>query len=97
MTTQRDRSSQAKALRLWVLDRDRWLCQINGPRCTHVATCVDHVVPVADGGAEHDARNMRASCVPCNARLSAQRTNARRKQTDRYRYRNGVPEYLTRF
>jgi 5-methylcytosine-specific restriction endonuclease McrA len=37
-------------------------CQIKGPRCTFVATQVDHVIPVEAGGARYDPANLRASC-----------------------------------
>jgi len=32
-----------RRMRLAVLDRDLWLCQIHGPTCTHWATEVDHI------------------------------------------------------
>jgi 5-methylcytosine-specific restriction protein A len=79
-----------RRLRLLVLDRDRWRCQVRGPRCTKVATEVDHVIERADGGAMYDPANMRASCKPCNGWRAANRTNALR------RYRLGVPDYETR-
>jgi len=64
-------------VRLAVLDRDLWLCQIKGPGCTRYATCVDHIVSRADGG-ENDPANLRAACLACNSRDSADRTNRRR-------------------
>lgn len=70
-----------RALRLWVLDRDRHLCRVGGPTCTRVATEVDHVIARADGGAVFDPDNMRAACSACNAWRAVMRTNARR-----YRY-----------
>jgi 5-methylcytosine-specific restriction endonuclease McrA len=60
-------TSAYRRLRLAVLDRDGWLCQIHGPRCTTYATVVDHVVSRVDGGAVFDPSNMRAACRPCNA------------------------------
>lgn len=95
MTTQRNTSRQWQALRLWVLDRDRWVCQINGPTCTRHATVVDHVVPVADGGPYVDPSNLRAACVTCNGQRSAVRTNDRRR-SDRHRYRTTDPDYASR-
>ncbi|MGH3610387.1 MAG: HNH endonuclease, partial [Pseudonocardiaceae bacterium] len=53
-------------MRLSILDRDGWLCQIRGPGCTTKATCVDHIVATEDGGAWWDSSNLRASCFACN-------------------------------
>jgi 5-methylcytosine-specific restriction protein A len=63
-------------LRVYVLDRDHHTCQIRGPRCTTVATVVDHVVDRADGGALYHTTNLRAACAACNGWRSATRTNA---------------------
>jgi 5-methylcytosine-specific restriction enzyme A len=64
-------------VRAVVLARDRYVCQINGPRCTKHATQADHIVPLAEGGARLDPANVRAACAPCNlsagGRLGAQR------------------------
>ena len=79
-----------RRLRLAVLDRDGWRCQVKGPTCTINATCVDHAIPRADGGAMWDAANLRASCRRCNSTSSADRTNARR------RYLTGEASYVTR-
>jgi 5-methylcytosine-specific restriction protein A len=38
----------------------------NGVRCPAVASQVDHVVPVAEGGS-HDLTNLRAICIPHHA------------------------------
>jgi len=78
-----------RRLRLAVLDRDGWACQIQGPRCTRAATEVDHIVARADGGAVYDPANLRAACRACNGRLAAQRTNEAR-------YRDTVARYGTR-
>lgn len=48
------------------LDRDGWICQINGPNCLGRATEGDHIVPVEAGGALYDLANIRAACLPCN-------------------------------
>jgi 5-methylcytosine-specific restriction endonuclease McrA len=53
------------ALRKFVLRRDRFLCQIRGPRCTRHATQVDHIVPVCFGGS-NNPNNLRAACAVCN-------------------------------
>jgi 5-methylcytosine-specific restriction endonuclease McrA len=49
-----------------VLARDRYTCQIKGPRCKTYATEVDHVIPRAEGGSVFDMANLRAACGPCN-------------------------------
>ena len=84
---------QYRALRQWVLDRDRHQCQVKGPTCTGVATQVDHIIARDDGGAVWDPANLRASCVPCNARGGAAITNAKRWRG----YRDSVAHYVTRF
>jgi 5-methylcytosine-specific restriction endonuclease McrA len=80
---------QWKALRLWVLDRDRGVCQIHGPKCTVWATDVDHIVARADGGDVWAPGNLRAACRQCNGWHAAQRTN-------RMRYRDSVARFETR-
>jgi 5-methylcytosine-specific restriction enzyme A len=72
-------------LRLHILDRDHWQCQIRERGCTHVATDADHIVAVADGGEFWDPSNLRAACKACNARLGAavaRRRRARYATTD---------------
>lgn len=54
-------------VRLLVLERDAFICRVNGPACVSYATEVDHVVPVLAGGARLDPANLRASCKPCNS------------------------------
>lgn len=66
-----------RALRLYVLERDRWLCRIGTAGvCLGRATCVDHVVPKAVGGEDHEA-NLRAACEPCNLARERDRIRAR--------------------
>ena len=55
-----------RRVRLLVLARDGWQCQIKGPRCTGTADTVDHIVPLADGGPMYDLGNLRAACARCN-------------------------------
>lgn len=62
-----------------VLERDGYVCQINGPKCTKVATEADHIVPPDEGGAPFDADNARASCAPCNRARGASRMHAMAK------------------
>ena len=63
-------------LRLAILRRDQWRCRIDGPGCTHRATSVDHIVPLALGGARLDPANVRAACRHCNSALGARMTFA---------------------
>ena len=85
---------QWRTLRVAVLNRDRWACQIRLDRCTTYATQVDHVTEPLEGGSFWDPTNLRASCRPCNAskggRLAANRA-------DRFGYRVTDPRLITRF
>ncbi len=69
-----------RRLRVKILERDGYLCQIRLDECTNVATCVDHIMPVAisDPSTYHDPDNLRAACKRCNGALGARLTNARR-------------------
>jgi hypothetical protein len=58
-----------KRIRKSILERDRYECQIRGPKCSGVASSVDHIVPHALGG-DDTASNLRAACKPCNSSLS---------------------------
>lgn len=58
-------------LRGLILDRDNHRCQMRRPGCTDVATQVDHIVPVVDGGDSHPD-NLRAACAPCNTSAGSQ-------------------------
>ena len=55
-----------KARRTQVLARDKGVCQLNGPNCTHRATIADHIINVARGGTD-DLTNLQAVCAPCHA------------------------------
>ena len=52
---------QWRRLRAWVLERDGHMCR----RCGAPAHHVDHVVPVARGGSDHEV-NLQALCARCN-------------------------------
>jgi 5-methylcytosine-specific restriction endonuclease McrA len=54
-------------VRLLILARDNHTCRIRAMGCTLRATEVDHIIPVAQGGARLDPRNLRAACTHCNA------------------------------
>lgn len=60
------RSSVWRRIRLVILKRDGYRCQVRGRRCTGVATEVDHIVRLIDGGAPLDPDNLRAACRRCN-------------------------------
>jgi len=62
--------------RLYVLQRDGYRCQIQGPHCQHTATAVDHITTLAQGGAPYDPTNLRAACQPCNSGRNQVRTRA---------------------
>jgi 5-methylcytosine-specific restriction endonuclease McrA len=81
-----------KRLRLLILERDRHTCQVQGEGCTTVATTVDHIVSVGEGGAFYDPANLRAACPHCNS------ARGWRERVDRgaFTYRVGVARYRTR-
>jgi 5-methylcytosine-specific restriction endonuclease McrA len=69
MTTRpRLRQSAWRRLRLVILARDQYRCQIEGCRWPdRRADSVDHVVPVSMGGTDHPG-NLRAAHISCNSR-----------------------------
>lgn len=79
--TTRASTTAHKTWRTTVLSRDKGACQINGPGCTHRVTEADHVVPVAEGGAEHDVNNGQAVCSPCHKRKTQQEAQRGRQRT----------------
>jgi 5-methylcytosine-specific restriction endonuclease McrA len=64
-----------RKLRLVVLVRDGHCCAW----CGALATTVDHVHPLAEGGARLDPANLVACCVRCNSRRGQQVTTRRRR------------------
>jgi 5-methylcytosine-specific restriction protein A len=68
-----------RKVRRVVLDRDNYRCTIGLPGCGKVATQVDHVVPLAFGGAPYQLENLRAACKSCNVR----RANTHRRKHSR--------------
>lgn len=56
-------------VRIVILVRDGYECQVRLPGCTEIATEVDHIVPALKGGAPLDLSNLRASCKSCNLKL----------------------------
>lgn len=69
-----------------VLDRDGWQCRIRGPRCTHWASEVDHIIELANGGSDHPG-NIQAACTPCHkakTQQAAQAARAKRKEEPKH-------------
>lgn len=62
-------TTEWKQQRIKCLQRDERKCQIRGPRCTVIATEVDHVTAVAFGGTD-DLENLQAACHNCHATKS---------------------------
>jgi 5-methylcytosine-specific restriction endonuclease McrA len=64
----RFRTSDAawRVVRLRVLERDGWNCQLRLPGCRGKADEADHIVPHDRGGAWYDEANLRAACGHCN-------------------------------
>ena len=65
---QRGYGAAWRKVRLRILWRDQWTCHW----CRAPANTVDHVVPLAEGGARYDPANLVAACRPCNTRRGAQ-------------------------
>lgn len=55
-----------RRLRKQVLERDSYVCQIRLDGCTGHAVTVDHIQPIALGGAWWETSNLRAACAKCN-------------------------------
>ncbi len=62
-----------RRVRKLVLERDEHTCQLRGRGCTGVATTVDHIVPLAAGGARLDPANLQAACSWCNTSKGGRR------------------------
>lgn len=68
-----------QVVRLQVLHRDGYECKIQGPRCTHLATTVDHLDEViTHGSAIPPLDRLQAACGPCNFGKGAALGNQRR-------------------
>jgi hypothetical protein len=59
------RPNAQKRVRLFVLDRDDWLCQYCGCEVDRNTGTVDHIVPASLGGL-FEADNLRTACHACN-------------------------------
>jgi len=70
-----------RQLRLEVLQRDDYQCQIKLAGCTRAATSVDHITPVHNApDLALDAFNCRAACQHCNSVLGARYGNKLRNR-----------------
>lgn len=78
---------QWRNLRLRILMRDGYRCQINGLGCTTVADQVDHIKRLSEGGAKYDPNNLRAACNHCNASDGARHGNKMRSEPRTLRWR----------
>lgn len=67
-----------KQVRKLVLARDRYLCQLKRPGCTHAASQVDHIIEPDQGGSWYDPRNLQAACRACNASKGGEHGNHKR-------------------
>ena len=68
-----------KRVRLTILERDNYKCQIGGAGCTRHATEVDHILPASldpTGHSWYDPDNLRASCRWCNLQRNRKVTAA---------------------
>ena len=66
------KSARWKRVRAVVLERDGYACQLRGPRCTGVATQVDHARAIAHGGDPFDPAGCVSVCQPCHSTKTAQ-------------------------
>jgi 5-methylcytosine-specific restriction endonuclease McrA len=72
-----------RQIRIMVLMRDNWTCQLRGPRCKGRASCVDHLVPLSEGGQMYPPLSMlRASCGPCNSDRRFEHTKPKTPQPE---------------
>lgn len=61
-------SQRWRRLRLQVMKRDHWLCQLCLPRLTPAIDC-DHIIPRAQGGSDA-LTNLRALCRACHLKVT---------------------------
>jgi len=71
-STKRGYDAVWRRLRLFILRRDKYLCQ----HCLRqgvvtVATDVDHIIPLSRGGARLDPANLQGLCETCHNRKTA--------------------------
>jgi 5-methylcytosine-specific restriction enzyme A len=76
----RTSTTEHKAWRKAVLDRDHWWCQIRELGCTRRANNADHIVPVAFGGSAFDLSNGQAACKVCHDKKSKREATEGRRR-----------------
>jgi hypothetical protein len=80
MADRRYGSLRWKRLRLAVLNRDNYECQIRGPRCRGTANSVHHRIPSSEAPELFfDPENLEASCGACNSSGGAYLTRDNRR------------------
>ena len=71
------RTAEQRRLYLWprwgglrrtVLREQPWC---STPGCRRMATEVDHIVPIREGGAQWDRANLQGLCTPCHSSKTA--------------------------
>lgn len=78
-----NRRSFPTATRDFIMKRDGWTCQIQGPTCKGKATQADHRINHAEGGSD-DASNGQATCGPCHdAKTRQERLRGMQKRSRR--------------
>lgn len=65
-TYERGYDADWRRVRVIVLGRDDYRCQLRLTGCTGLATTADHIVPLSAGGERLDLRNLQAACSHCN-------------------------------
>jgi 5-methylcytosine-specific restriction endonuclease McrA len=73
MTNSIYKSQAWKRARRACLARDQFRCQLRLRGCLIRATCVDHIIELAERPpfGPYDLRNLQAACAPCNSRKHA--------------------------
>jgi len=72
-----------------VLERDGWVCQIQGPKCIGRANEADHI----GANTDHRLHMLQAACKPCHASKTGR--DARAKQPNRARDPEPHPGLIT--
>lgn len=77
-TEQRAGGRPWRRARELALIRDCGLCVLcKAQQRVTPATEVDHITPIAEGGAEFHLDNLRSVCSPCHAAVTAEQTRRR--------------------
>lgn len=83
--TSRTGTAAHKRWRTAVMRRDNNTCQERRSGCLRVAAHADHIIPVAEGGAEYDPANGQAICVPCHRAKTQEEAMRGRARRSRWR------------